>query len=72
MKQLKLNELEAMKLSERQLSKVTGGSERLNCSCGCNGPSSTKDNKTANIEGGLQSPGVDVCDSIFSSITVTW
>ena len=69
MKKLKLNELEATRLSERQLSTVTGG---YNCSCGCPGPSTTKDNKTANIEGGLQTPGYDVCDSIIDFLTVTW
>lgn len=69
MKKLKLTELETTRLSECQLSTVTGG---YNCSCGCQGTSSTKDNKTANIEGSLQSPGYNVCDSIFDFITVTW
>ena len=64
MKRLKLNELEATRLSERQLSSVKGGKQvemvaeaGYNCSCGCQGPSSSKDNKNANIEGGLQTPG---------------
>lgn len=70
MNKLKLNELEATRLSERQLSSVTGG---YNCSCGCQGPSSTKDNKTANIDQELQTPGYDVCDApIIDFITVTW
>lgn len=69
MKKIKLTELEASRLSECQLSTVTGG---YNCSCGCQGTSSTKDNKTANIERSLQTPEYDVCDSMFDFITVTW
>lgn len=42
------------------------------CSCGCLGPSSTEDNKTANINGDLTTDGYSACDSIFSKWTVTW
>lgn len=66
---LKLTQLSQNELSEREMNSLQGG---LNCSCGCNGPSTTNDNKDANIKGGYTSPGTDVCDSIFGSITVTW
>lgn len=69
MKKLKLNELEATRLSERQLATVTGG---YNCSCGCQGTSSKQENRSANIEGGLQTPGYGVCDSFLDFLTVTW
>lgn len=69
---------EKKKLSETQMSLIKGGnvleasSAAKNCSCGCKGPSSTTDNKSANINGGLISPGVEVCDSIFKKYSVTW
>lgn len=64
-------------LSDAQMNVLHGGgspdlSSDKACSCGCQGPSSTADNKNANIEGGLTTPGFEPCDSIFKGITVTW
>lgn len=76
-----LFQMEENQLEESRLNLLRGGNEcrketetiaEKNCSCGCNGPSTTSDNKTANVEGGLVSPGTDVCDSIFKKWTVTW
>ena len=64
-------------LSDAQMNVLHGGgspdlSPDKACSCGCQGNSSTADNKNANIKGGLTTPGFEACDSIFKPITVTW
>lgn len=75
MKKLKLTALDAQEMSRRSQAEVLGG-KSYNCSCGCkeenNGGSTTAANKQANIEKGLVTPGVDVCDSIIGQITITW
>lgn len=67
---------EEMHLNDAQMNIIQGGGDDTMhdsfCSCGCQGPSSTADNKTANINGGKTSPGYSPCDSIFKRITVTW
>ncbi len=67
---------EEQHLSDAQMNLLRGGDTYVEpekaCSCGCQGTSSTADNKKANIEGGLTTPGFDACDSIFKWITVTW
>ena len=52
---LKLNQLSSSELNERELSLLLGGAG--NCCCGCNGPSSTSANSSANNAKDLSSPG---------------
>lgn len=55
---LKITQLSKTELSKREQNKLVGG--EVCCLCGCNGPSSFADNKSANTQGGasgLFSPG---------------
>ena len=51
---LKLVNLSNRELAKKELNKIRGGGC---CICGCQGPSSTMDNASANNAGGLYSPG---------------
>ncbi|MBQ0061826.1 MAG: TIGR04149 family rSAM-modified RiPP [Bacteroidales bacterium] len=69
---------EEQHLTDAQMNLLQGGNTEQSmsaaaaCSCGCQGTSSTADNKTANISEGKTTPGFGACDSIFAPITVTW
>ena len=64
MKNLKLNKFEANKLNNREMKDVNGGSNGIQCGCGCryegNGGSSSFDNGHANYDRGLFSGGAQV------------
>ncbi|GAB6959642.1 hypothetical protein JCM15754A_09770 [Prevotella aurantiaca JCM 15754] len=78
MKKQKINLFltEEQHLSDAQMNVLHGGSDELSCekscSCGCQGRSTTADNKQANIAKGVKTPGFDACDSILKEFTVTW
>ncbi|GET47030.1 TIGR04149 family rSAM-modified RiPP [Capnocytophaga felis] len=55
LKKLKLNQLREADLSAKEMSELKGGTHC--CGCGCHGPSSTKNNFNANLEGGYSSVG---------------
>ena len=53
---IKLAQLNEQKLSKREMNRLAGGAPGDCCLCGCQGPSSSFDNKNANIAGGLYTP----------------
>jgi natural product precursor len=53
MKNLKLNVLASQKLSKLEMNQMKGGAK--SCTCGCQGPSSTADNGSANMDTGKKS-----------------
>jgi natural product precursor len=55
MKSLKMNSLSQNALEAREMRELVGAGPA--CGCGCNGPSSTYDNGTANHAGGKHSKG---------------
>lgn len=67
---LKITQLSKAELSKRELNRLVGG-ERC-CLCGCQGPSSTSDNKGANNSGGASgyySPGGGTAGNATGSFT---
>ncbi len=71
LQKLKLTEISKTDLELRVQQELLGG--RYDCSCGCTGPSSTKDNKNANIADDLTTPGYDACNVwLVDRMTVTW
>ena len=54
---LKLNWLSNAELNEKELSRILGGGTPGDCCCGCNGPSSSSDNSSANNASDLHSQG---------------
>lgn len=67
-KKIKLSNQVEPVLKPEDMQELLGGA----CSCGCLGPSSTEDNKTANRSNDLTTPGYSACDSIFANWTITW
>lgn len=67
---VKLNQLNEAELSERELNRLLGGTRC--CICGCQGPSGSNDNFSANINGGssgLYSPSGGFGHGSFSTPT---
>jgi natural product precursor len=62
MNKLKLNRLSDKQLAEKQMNRVLGGGAEPSCycCCGCQGPSSSDDNRSANNTQGKWSKGCGV------------
>ncbi len=58
-KKISLVHLHQKELDKKRSSLVLGGGTPGNCGCGCHGPSNQCDNRRANWNEGLHSPGVN-------------